>query len=270
MSSGLCRSASLCFVLNDLSGQRPDRRFDAALKFRPSGRPSTMMIAQWHSAVQIDWGQDPVLQWTEMTKDQFWHRLTALPEQMVDALFGIKSANGKVGFDDLKALGQQLFSLLSNSTGNLQFHMPASVEGEDFVTMTQVKHTTPFAGCDVHDAHFSTYANFSVRDVEPRGTDCWLIDGQHCIANPPQLHFDKMPREVYAVHAYMVTNSLCFEDFLTGFDDTSYPTDSHAVRDFAYDGNLDVTEWNVNHVMPLDHIGSIYSDSDMQAYARCN
>ena len=39
MSSGLCRSASLCYVLKALSGQRPDRGFDAALKFRPPGRP---------------------------------------------------------------------------------------------------------------------------------------------------------------------------------------------------------------------------------------
>ena len=56
-----------------------------------------------------------------------------------------------------------------------------------------------------------TYAKFSVGDVKLRDRDCWLIDGQDCIVNPPHLHFDKVPREMYAVHAYMVTNSLCFE-----------------------------------------------------------
>ena len=59
---------------------------------------------------------------------------------------GIKSADEEAGFDELKAFRQQLFSLLSSSTGNLQFHMPVPAEaaqGGNDVTMIQVKHSTP-------------------------------------------------------------------------------------------------------------------------------
>lgn len=109
ISSGICSSASLCLTLKELSGREQNRRFDAALKFCPSGRPSTMMIACWPPSLQLQGiGRlYPDLQWTEMTKDQFWHRLAALPARVAHALFEIASAN-KAGCDDLKAQGQQL------------------------------------------------------------------------------------------------------------------------------------------------------------------
>lgn len=54
----------------------------------------------------------------EVTKDQFWHRLTALPE-VTDALFGI--ASDRASCDDLRCLGQQVFKLLCGNDGDVQF-----------------------------------------------------------------------------------------------------------------------------------------------------
>ena len=69
VSSGLCVSASLSFVLSDIiTGKHSDTRFTAALKFRPSNRDSTMMVAR------CQYPRLP-LKWIEMTKDQFWHCL---------------------------------------------------------------------------------------------------------------------------------------------------------------------------------------------------
>ena len=115
LSAGVCNSGSLCFVSEEFHYNVPediplDSMFDAAFKFRPSGKPSTMMVTHWKVSP---------LKWAEMTKDQLWHYLLGLP-RLMNALSGVSSANG-VGYDILNALGQQLFTLLCSSNGSLQF-----------------------------------------------------------------------------------------------------------------------------------------------------
>ena len=218
VSSGICTSASLTFDL--LCEDLQDRQYHTVISFWPSGRASTIRIA----GRKAIW-PDVILQsnWTEMTTDQFWHRLVGLPEHVKNPFFSIKSADG-AGHDDIKALGQQLFTLLCSSNGILQFDvlLPAGdAQGEQHRLI--VGHQVPYVHC-----------NGSLC-----GDESWDIDVDKCAANPPCLQFDSMPREVAAVRAHMV-NSTGRTARLPQLP-RSYPVDNQAVKDFAYDGNVDVT-----------------------------
>lgn len=123
--------------------------------------------------------------WTEITKEQFWHCLTALPT-VADALLDMSLVDG-AGYDDLHALGQQVFALLRISTGILRFDVPQKGVRRNYYSssMLVVKHAVEY-GVNV--------------------TNLWQIDGAGCEVHPPHLHFCRMPRQVTAVHISIVGN----------------------------------------------------------------
>ena len=165
-----------------------------------------------------------------MTKDQFWHCLTGLPD-VVDAFFSISSACG-TGYDDLKLFGQQLFKFLCSSNGNLNFIVPRTAGPTAWGRCQQVlcvQHHVSCVSCDIN----------GVAGV--CGRSHWQVDGVRCKVSCPHLHFDRMPKGVAVVDAYMVSNVGLIKQLRKGCFD-SYPTANPAIREFAYDDNVDVTE----------------------------
>lgn len=163
--------------------------------------------------------------------DQFWHHLLGLSEPVVDAVFGIESAK-EANYDDLVSLGQQLFSLLCSSSGDLQFDVPETpgVGGwSDQLTSLKVQHHMPHLG---HDTRNSNLCDQS----------CWQIDGERCKVNTPQLLFDRMPRDVSAVRAHMVSRLASIDQLPTLHHDFC-PIDNPAAQKFAYDENIDASVW---------------------------
>ena len=85
-----------------------------------------------------------------MTTNQFWHCLIGLPEYVNNPFFSMPSADG-AGFDDIKTLGQQLFTLFCGSSDNLQLnvHPPAGVaQGERHLPKLLVQHMKPLVYFD--------------------------------------------------------------------------------------------------------------------------
>ena len=140
----------------------------------------------------------------------------------LDALFAIKSANG-AGYDGFKLLGQQLCKVVRSYNGNLQFHVvndqQANAEqGGEYLRQLCVQHQVQY----LRHGHIAVYSSHCE------------IDSERCKVNPPDLFFDRMPRDISAVCAYVVSKVLSFDQLLTQHY-KGCPTGNQAVRDFAYD-----------------------------------
>ena len=175
---GLCTYGSLRFITKQFGSSifqqdKQARALAATIKFRPSSGESTMMISCAYSNTN----------WIQMTKGQFWHRLTGLAE-VEDAVLKLTLA-GESGCERLYALQQQLLKLLCSSNGRLQISVPensGAAREEQHLTQLQVD-------CQQPSKRFNHLSQCP--------SNSWQIDGKSIAAH---LVVDRVPKDVAAVH----------------------------------------------------------------------
>ena len=161
--------------------------------------------------------------WSGMTKDQLWHRLTGAPDLASAELSCTSHLDLLPRSDGLKALAQQTFDLLCTAKGLLLIVMKG-LKGPQPQEIGEGWHT-------LHITHSADPLDENVLH--------WEIDNQKCIVDPPKFVFVGIPEEVKAMRA-------CFYSYNPSRHQLSntrtigrlYPQ-NHVLHDFAYGGNVD-------------------------------
>lgn len=178
--------------------------------------PQFCLIPADVSSSQLDTaGQE----WSGMTQEQLWHRLTGAPNLLLANVTCHSHTDLEPASDELKLFARQTFDLLCTSYGLLTISMS---DLEDSPEDTD------------DDCHFLSVWHSADR----QGSPVWEIDGARCIVDPPNMRFNEMPKEVTAIQALLRSHP----DF-----DVAGPChfcpDRQVIHDFAYQGNVDIDAW---------------------------
>lgn len=161
---------------------------------------------------------------TGLTKDQLWHRLTAIPDLQFASITLVADAR-KNNPARLKRFAEQCFGLLCNSRGFLTFYMRGLEDSYEEIEPGY---------------HALKVLHGNSKD----GQSYWDLDGETCIVSPPKLDFQNMPREVKSIQAQFVSEGPPAQAYLHPDDPlTCFYPDSEVLSDFAYNGNVDIDAW---------------------------
>ena len=129
------------------------------------------------------------LDWSGMTKDQLWHRLSGAPDLGMASLFWFPHAQLMPFSDPFKVVTRQLVDLLCTADGLLSISMRGPEDPSE----------RKDDGCLVVDI---------CHCVDQQGSSVWTKDGKTCIAEPPDIRFDDIPKSVTVVYvkAYLYSH----------------------------------------------------------------
>lgn len=162
------------------------------------------------------------LEWSNMTQDKLWHRLTGSPDlAFANFLCEVESPGHEPKSDQLKVVAKQCFNFLCTSKGFLTFCMEGLRESD-----SEEQEDDEGQGTTCHALNVC------------HGREHWEIDGETCTVNPPKLDFDNMPVEVTRIQAQFVSQGRP-----NVAPDTIFNPYSQVVHDFAYKENVDVEAW---------------------------
>ena len=163
-------------------------------------------------------------EWTDMTEDQLWHRLSGSPA-FASALLQTSSERGATSHQ-LTAFAQQLFQMLHTHKGILRIYV---------ADLKQLP-----------EGMQESYKALKVWHAHPTNSEWWEIDGERCIVSPPNLDFENMPAQVTAVQAVYFSQAPSEQPWV-GLDfgpEAVFFPGIQVIHDFAYNGNVYVDVWS--------------------------